>query len=246
MAFCDEKYFTSSLTATFRASGLQSLLTRERTELFYRLCEHMLTVNESFNLTAITEPHKIILHHLADCAALARELPQGKRVIDVGCGGGFPTLPLAILRPDLSILAIDSTAKKVTYVAETASLLGLKNVETQAVRAEDLSKRPEMREQFDIATARAVAELRILAELCLPFVKVGGQMVAMKGKNAQFELTAAKRAVATLGARLGEVKEITLTNGDEVLSHPLIFIAKSAKTPSAYPRPYAQIQKKPL
>ncbi|MBE6532875.1 MAG: 16S rRNA (guanine(527)-N(7))-methyltransferase RsmG [Ruminococcaceae bacterium] len=242
----DKKSFTSTLTRAFAANGMSSLLSLEKNEKFYALTVRMLEENEKYNLTAITEPSKIILNHYVDCATLAAKLKKGATVIDVGCGAGFPTLPLAIVRPDLKITAMDSTAKRVNYVAETAKLLGLDNVTAITMRAEDGGKSPEYREKFDYATARAVAEMRTLAELALPFVKVGGQMVAMKGKNAEFELSAAKKAIATLGGRNTVCDMITLKGDGETLTHPLIIIDKKEKTPTAYPRPFAQISKKPL
>jgi 16S rRNA (guanine527-N7)-methyltransferase len=180
----NEKAFKSELTKVFGANGLSSLLSLERVEKFYRLTVRMLEENEKYNLTAITEPDKIILNHYADCATLATRLKKGAKIADIGCGAGFPTLPLAILRPDLTITAIDSTAKRINYVAESARLLGLDNVTAIAMRAEEGGASPEHREKYDYVTARAVAEMRVLSELCLPYVKVGGQMVGMKGKNA--------------------------------------------------------------
>ena len=206
----------------------------------------MLEENEKYNLTAITDVDKIILNHYADCAALAVRLPKGARVADIGCGAGFPTLPVAILRPDVKILALDSTAKRINYVQQTADMLGLENVEAVAMRAEDGGKNAAYREAFDVVTARAVAEMRILTELCLPYVKLGGQFMAMKGKNAEFELQGAKKAISMLGGRDVKVEEIHIKGAGEELTHPLIIIAKKEKTPQSYPRPYAQICKKPL
>lgn len=242
----NEKAFKSELTKVFGANGLSSLLSLERVEKFYRLTVRMLEENEKYNLTAITEPDKIILNHYADCATLAARLKKGAKIADIGCGAGFPTLPLAILRPDLTITAIDSTAKRINYVAESARLLGLDNVTAIAMRAEEGGASPEHREKYDYVTARAVAEMRVLSELCLPYVKVGGQMVAMKGKNAQFELQSAKKAIATLGGRGAKCEDITLESDAEVLTHPLIVIDKGTKTPTIYPRPYAKISKQPL
>ena len=242
----NEKSFCSALTKTFSDNSLSALLSRERCEAFYALTVRMLEENEKYNLTAITEPDKIILNHYADCAVLSRYLKKGATLVDVGCGAGFPTLPLAIVRPDLNILAIDSTAKRIAYVEESARLLGLGNVIAKAMRAEDGGKDAELREKFDYATARAVAELRVLSELALPYVKLGGRMIAMKGKNAEFELSAAKKAIATLGGRGARCEEISLKSATEELTHPLIIIDKKEKTPQNYPRPFAQISKKPL
>ena len=242
----DKQSFISRLTKVFGDNGFSKYLSLEVSEKFHALTERMLEENEKYNLTAITDPDKIILNHYADCAALAVRLPKGAKIADIGCGAGFPTLPVAILRPDVTILAIDSTAKRIGYVNETAEMLGLKNVTAIAMRAEDGGKNPEYRERFDVVTARAVAEMRVLSELCLPYARVGGQFIAMKGKNAEFELQGAKKAISMLGGRDVKVEEISLKGLDEVLTHPLLGIAKKQKTPVNYPRPVAQISKKPL
>ena len=241
----DEKLFKAEMSRVFDKNKLSSLINMERVEQFVSLTEFLLEENEKYNLTAITEPSKIILNHYADCAALAAILPKGASVADVGCGAGFPTLPIAILRPDIKILGIDSTAKRIAYVNMAAEKIGLKNVTAITERAEDVGK-SELRESFDVVTARAVANMRVLAELCIPLVKIGGKMIAMKGKNAEFELTEAKRAIATLGGKAAAVESITLVSDQEELSHPLIVINKISKTPAVYPRPFAQISKKPL
>ena len=242
----NEQSFKAELSRVFKDNGLGSLLNIEKSDAFYRLTLRMLEENEKYNLTAITEPSKIILNHYADCATLAARLPKGAKLIDVGCGAGFPTLPLAIVRSDLQILAVDSTEKRVRYVEESARLLGLTNVTCRTMRAEDGGRDPLLREKFDFATARAVAELRVLLELCMPYVKVGGQMIAMKGKSAEYELAAAKKAIAVLGGKGAVLESVKLVGGGEELSHPLIIIDKRSKTPDAYPRPYAKISKTPL
>ena len=242
----EKQSFIEKLTKVFADNGFGELLTPEMGEKFLALTERMLEENEKYNLTAITDPDKIILNHYADCAALAIRLPEGAKIADVGCGAGFPTLPVAILRADVRILAIDSTAKRIAYVAETARLLGLENVEAIAMRAEDGGKNQSYREKFDVVTARAVAEMRVLTELCLPYARVGGQFIAMKGKNAEAELEGAKKAISLLGGRDVKVTEISLKGEADELTHPLIVIAKKEKTPQNYPRPSAQICKKPL
>nr|MBE6544986.1 16S rRNA (guanine(527)-N(7))-methyltransferase RsmG [Oscillospiraceae bacterium] len=246
MTEINKQDFTSKLSKIFSANGLSSYLSLERMEKFYTLTVRMLEENEKYNLTAITDPDKIILNHYADCVAMASKLKKGASIIDVGCGAGFPSLPLAIVRPDLRITAVDSTAKRINYVSETARMLGLDNLTAVVMRAEDGGKSPEYREKFDYATARAVAEMRVLSELSLPFVKIGGQMVAMKGKNAEFELFSARKAIATLGGRNTLCENITLKGEGETLTHPLIIIDKKDKTPASFPRPFAQISKKPL
>ena len=241
----DKAQFISAITKAFKDNGLGSLLNLETAEKFYTFTGILLEENEKYNLTAIKEPGKIILAHYADCAALAKILPAGARIIDVGCGAGFPTLPIAILRPDVQITALDSTAKRTAFVEMVAAALSLTNVTVVTARAEDAAK-GDLRESFDIATARAVAALRILTELCLPFVKIGGKMIAMKGKNAEFELSESKKAISLLGGKLEGIEEVSIRSPEEDYSHPLVKIKKIAKTPAAYPRAYAQISKKPL
>lgn len=242
----DEKKFSSGITRVFGENGLGGMLNRDKVDRFYRLTVRLLEENEKYNLTAITDVDKIILHHYADCAALAARLPKGAKIIDVGCGAGFPTLPVAILREDVSITAMDSTAKRVKYVEESAALLGLTNVTAVTMRAEEGAVKPEYRERFDVACARAVAEMRTLTELCLGYVRVGGSFIAMKGKNAEFELSGAKRAIAIMGGGAARSEQIKLTGFGEELSHPLIIVQKRTKTPSEYPRAFAKISKKPL
>lgn len=239
--------FTAELKRIFDINGLAEHVTDASCDKFYRLTVRMLEENEKYNLTAITEPKKIILNHYADCAKMAKYLHTGASIVDIGCGAGFPTLPLAIIRDDIKITAVDSTAKRVRYVEETAALLDLTNVTCEVMRAEDGGKNAKYREKFDYATARAVAAMPILAELCLPYVRVGGKMVAMKGRNAEDELAAARHAISALGGESASVEEVTLTDGGgEEISHPLISIRKKSRTPQNYPRAYSQISKKPL
>ena len=242
----NENEFKSALSRVFRENGISGLLNAEKSDKLFRLTVRMLEENEKYNLTAITEPDKIILNHYADCAVPTLKLKENATVADIGCGAGFPSLPMAILREDLKIVAIDSTEKRIAYVRESARLLSLDNVSAVTMRAEEGGASFEYREKFDYATARAVANMRVLCELCLPYVKVGGQFVAMKGKNAKFELQEAKRAIASLGGAEANLEIIKLKDGALTEEHPLIIIDKRSKTPTAYPRPYAKILKKPL
>ncbi len=241
----DEKELRSALGRIFELNSLSRLLSRQASDRFVLLTEILLRENEKYNLTAITDPYKIVLSHYADSALLSKYIPEGARVCDVGCGAGFPTLPLAILRPDLSFCAVDSTAKRIAYVEMAADELGLTNVRGVAGRAEELA-RGEMRESFDVVCARAVAALPVLSELCLPLVRVGGRFLAMKGRNAKFELSDAKRAIPTLGGKFKALDELTLLGGDEDALHPIILIDKISRCPEKYPRAYAKIAKQPL
>lgn len=213
----------------------------------WQLTGIMLEVNKSMNLTAITEESAVILRHYADSLAIYSDIPTGARVIDIGCGAGFPCLPLAIFRPDINILGLDSTAKRIDYVKSTAKALGLINLDAIAARAEELAQKNEYRESFDIATARAVAAMPVLTELCLPFVKVGGHFIAMKGSQGENELEAAKNAVRICGGQVVETRQPSLTS-DGISSEKrfIAIIKKNAQTPSKYPRHYSQISKKPL
>ena len=219
----------------------------EAASRLYDLMIRMLEVNKTMNLTAITDEKAIILRHFVDSVTVSYYLPQGARVIDVGCGAGFPTLPLAIFRPDLQITALDGTAKRIRYVEETARLLSLTNVTAIAGRAEEYAQDPAYREKFDVATARAVAALPMLSELCLGFVRVGGQMVAMKAQQAADEIALSKNAISLCGGALSEAVYCSLRQEDgQEEQRNLVLISKVANTPKKYPRHFSQISKKPL
>ncbi len=219
----------------------------EQTKALFLLTEHMLEVNKSLNLTAIKEEKAVILKHYVDSLTVSQYIPEGSRVIDVGCGAGFPTLPLAIFRPDLTIFALDGTAKRINYVSETAKILGLTGVTAIAARAEELGAASEYRESFDVVTARAVASLPILCELCIPFAKLGGKMIAMKSQQASEELDTAKNCIKLCGGDVSNVISCNLkSDSGEIDKRNLIIIEKIKKTPPLYPRHYSKISKKPL
>ncbi len=226
-----------------RVNGLEQFCDAATLETLCRMVDNLLLVNASMNLTAITDEEEIIVKHLADSLSAAEFIPRGAKVLDVGCGGGFPSLPLAIARPDLDITALDSTAKKTQYVASAAQLLGLCNLKTLTGRAEDLAQEPQFREKFDLVIARAVASLPVLCELCIPFVMVGGQMVAMKARLDESETT---KAPERLGASSFERHEFELKSSRETDSRLLLVSQKLTPTPRDYPRPYPKIKKYPL
>ena len=237
--------FISACRSAFERNGMSC--TDEQAEALFRLTERMLSVNQSMNLTSITEEHAIILRHYVDSLMISSQIPQNASVIDVGCGAGFPSLPLAIFRPDLRIVALDGTAKRIRYVEETAALLGLSNLTAIAGRAEEYGVKEGYRQSFDVATARAVASLRMLGELCLPFVKVGGAMISMKSQQAEEELSEAKNCIAQCGGRVSELIPCNLTDRDgNVEERKLVLIKKIKSTPDIYPRHFSKISKKPL
>ena len=212
----------------------------------WALTEIMLETNKQLNLTTITDYSQILLKHYIDSLTVSKYIPEGARIIDVGCGAGFPALPLAIFRPDLDITALDATAKRIRYVDSTAKSLGLDNLSAVAARAEEYVNAGN-RESFDIAVARAVAELSTLSELCLGFVKVGGYFVSMKGQRGEDELAAATRAIKLCGGAESSIIRADLTgNGEERESRRLIITKKVENTPKIYPRAFAKISKKPL
>ncbi len=200
------------------------------------LCEW----NEKINLTAITDPEGIALKHFYDSVYpfTLFELKKGASVIDVGTGAGFPSCPLKILRGDIHLTLLDSLNKRINFLEELSGTCAL-DAECIHARAEDGGKRAELREQFDLACARAVAPMYILAEYCLPFVKVGGAFAALKGSSGVQELDEAKEAVKRLGGKTELVKEYALPNGD---GRTLIVIRKLSPTPAKYPRPKAKIR----
>jgi 16S rRNA (guanine527-N7)-methyltransferase len=198
--------------------------------------------NEHTNLTAITEPDEVVIKHFADSLTVlaAAEIPQGARVADVGCGAGFPGLPLLFARPDLELTFIDSIGKKLAFIKETLKYEGLFG-DIQHERAEELGQKHDFRESYDIVVSRAVAALNELCEYCLPLVKVGGSFIAMKG--AEDETALAANAIETLGGEIEKIVPVTLHNGD---GRNLVVIKKISQTPTKYPRRAKKITSKPL
>lgn len=202
--------------------------------------------NEKINLTAITEDEEVIKKHFIDCikAFSENQFKEAKTLIDVGTGAGFPGLPIAIMKEDLNIALLDSLNKRVNFLNIVKNSLNLTNVTTIHSRAEDGARNKELREKFDIATSRAVANMAVLSEFCLPYVKVGGYFIALKGPAITDELNDAKNAIGTLGGKLIEVIEVSVEGTD--LKHNLVVIKKVKETPKTYPRKAGSITKKPI
>ena len=224
-------------------------ISKEALAGFDTLCASLLEFNAHTNLTAIKDEEGVAIKHFADSLVALRFdlLPVGSRVIDIGCGAGFPGLPLAHVRRDLSVTFLDSTAKKLKFTEKACKELGI-SAEFLPVRAEEVSSDKKYRENFDIAVSRAVASLPVLLELSLPFIKVGGTFVAYKATGAAEELEMSKKAIPMLGGKYIETFEVELpeSSDGEVLHHSLIVVKKVKNTPIQYPRRYAQMVKKPL
>lgn len=203
------------------------------------LCEY----NQKINLTTVTQKEEMWIKHFLDSCLGAELIKQNASCCEIGSGGGFPSIPLKILRDDLSFTLIESTGKKCDYLKSACEHLGLDKMTVVCARAEELSRTPEHRDMYDVAVARAVARLNTLCEYCMPFVKVGGLFIAYKAE-ADEELKEAENAVKTLGGRIREVKKVTLPDGVGVRN--IIVIEKLKSTPAAYPRGNGKERKKPL
>lgn len=217
----------------------------EHTEMFRNLYISLTETNKLYNLTAVTDEVGVAALHFCDSLFAAKHPENGDKILDIGCGAGFPSLPIAIARPDVTVLGMDSTAKKTEFSRKFATEHNLTNFTSLAARAEEAAK-TDKRESFDLVTARAVARLNVLAELTLPFVKLGGYFLAMKGSVGEEEYEEAKKGIETLGGKLEKIekRELVLPNGSQ--SRTLILIRKVRPTPIAYPRMYSKIIKKPL
>lgn len=227
------------------ASGLPQLerkLTDAQLDTFCAFGSALVEKNQVMNLTAITEPEQVARLHFLDCIALLGAANfYGKSVIDVGCGAGFPGVPLKIAEPSIDLTLLDSLKKRMDWLETTLPELGIE-AQCVAARAEEYAL--ANREQYDIAVSRAVARLTMLSELCLPLVRVGGHFVAMKSADSDEELSQAARAISTLGGKVTRIWDYTVPGTDAV--HRAVVISKVKATPKPYPRRFAKIKQQPL
>lgn len=241
----DYKEFSLLYNEILNINGLGAYTDNDVCRKFYDFFNILVETNKVMNVTRIIGAKDAIVKHFADCLLIAKLIPDGEfSLIDIGCGGGFPTIPLAIVRKNLKITAIDSTSKKIDFVNSTAQKLGLTNVIAVSARAEEFID--GRRESFDFATSRAVARLNMLAELTIPYVKLGGKFIAMKGAQAPDELDEAQNGIKKLGGTASDSLLLDLSDGEENNQRGVIVIEKTSKTPSNYPRKFGQIKNKPL
>ena len=224
--------------------GLQ--LSQEQYEGFMKYMRLLQEWNEKINLTAITEDEEVVNKNFIDCIKAFKrdEFKKAETMIDVGTGAGFPGLPIAIMRPELKVTLLDSLNKRINFLNTVVNELGLKNVTTIHSRAEDGARNKELREKFDIATSRAVANMSVLSEFCLPYVKVGGNFIALKGPAVDQEIEESRNAIGTLGGKLVDICEVNIEETE--LRHNLVVVEKVKACDKIYPRKAGTITKKPI
>ncbi len=238
MTFCE------IIEAGCREWGLP--VTREALDRMERFSDLLIEKNRVMNLTAVTEPEEIALRHMLDCLFLLTCTDfTGKNVLDIGCGPGFPTMPLKCYDPKLNITPLDSTAKRIRFLEESCRDLGIP-ITPVTGRAEEFIQKKGVRESYDIVVSRAVAPLNVLAELCLPYVKIGGYFLPLKTKNdaGDQELEQGRSAIRALGGKLEGTKEYAIRGVDA--PHQVLIIRKAAPCPGQYPRRFARISANPL
>lgn len=215
----------------------------ERFEIYY---ENLVSYNEKVNLTAITEKNDVFIKHFLDSVSLLSvcNIKKNSGVIDIGTGAGFPGIPLKIVRDDINLTLVDSLAKRVVFLNQMVELLNLKNTVAIHSRAEDLSNKEDFRQQYDYSVSRAVANMPVLLEYVSPFVKVGGQIILLKGSKTKDEIESSKNAIKVLGLKLEKVDKIELF--DKVNEHYIVTFSKIKDTAKKYPRNSAQIKKNQL
>ena len=228
----DINEFSNSLKKYSNKVGIE--LTDEQVSSFYKYMGMLLDWNEKINLTAITEPNEVIMKHFVDSITINKYVDKNASVIDVGTGAGFPGIPLSIIRSDSKVTLMDSLNKRIKFLDEVINENNLINVQTIHSRAEELGNNTKYREQFDIATSRAVASLNVLLEYLLPFVKVGGYCICMKGANVEDEIKDAKKALEVLNGEIVDIESFNLPDTD--YSRNIVIVKKTGNTPKKYPR----------
>lgn len=216
----------------------------EQLDKFYKYMELLIEWNQKINLTAIIEPEEIILKHFIDSITILKYIEKDAKIVDVGTGAGFPGIPVSIMRPDLKITLVDSLNKRLIFLQEVIKELNLKNIEIIHSRAEEFGQNKKYRENFDIATSRAVANLSTLSEYLIPLVKIEGKVISMKAADANNEINDAKNAIEIFGGKINKIDEFNLPNSD--IGRTIILINKEKSTPNKYPRKPGTPSKEPI
>ena len=227
-----------------KSSKIDINLDNEICNKLYNYMNLLLEWNEKINLTAITDEKEIILKHFIDSFTINKFINSGDIMLDIGTGAGFPGLPIKIIRPEVDVFLMDSLNKRINFLNEVIELLQLKNIEAFHSRAEEMAKNNKFREKFDVVTSRAVAKLNILLEYMLPYTKVNGKCLCMKGPNIEEEIKEAEKALKILGGEIEKIEKIILP--DSNIERNIIIIRKKSATPLKYPRKAGMPTKEPL
>ena len=234
--------FSELMKLEFNAIGAS--INKEQIEKFYRYMEILLEWNQKMNLTAIVEPKEVILKHFVDSITIEGYIAQNAQVIDIGTGAGFPGIPLKLVRNDLNITLMDSLNKRITFLEEVVNKLKLTNIDAIHSRAEELAKNKDYREKFDVATSRAVAPLNVLLEYMLPFVKVNGICICMKGSSIENEIQESRKCLELLGGKIEKIDSFELHENSHARN--IIIVRKIKNTPNKYPRKAGMPTKEPI
>lgn len=238
----DKKEFFDVLEQ--KAEKINENITQEQSDKLYDYMKLLIEWNEKINLTAITEENEVILKHFIDSITINKYLENRNTILDMGTGAGFPGIPLKIINEDKSFTLVDSLNKRISFLNEVCTNLKLDKIECLHGRAEELAKNSKYRESYDVVTSRAVAKLNVLLEYMLPYVKVGGLCICMKGPNVSEELEEAKNAIRILGGKLKKVENIILPDSD--IERNIIIVEKVNKTLEKYPRKAGIPSKQPI
>jgi 16S rRNA (guanine527-N7)-methyltransferase len=227
-------------------SAMDIKVSKTMVDKFYIYLKMLQEYNNKINLTAITDDREIIIKHFIDSLSCleTNKFGQGCSVVDIGTGAGFPGIPIKIVRPDIKITLIDSLNKRILFLKEAVKVLNLESVSVLHSRAEDAGNDKSYREKFDIAVSRAVANLSVLSEYCLPLVKVGGYFISMKGPDIKHEIEQSNNAISTLGGTVEGIKSIALSEIEA--KHSLVIIKKEKKSPTKFPRKAGKPSKDPI
>lgn len=238
----DEKSLTSILTEGAREFGVE--LENSQVNAFMKYMDMLKEWNKRINLTAIEEDEEIVVKHFLDSMSIIPYIESNDtRLIDIGTGAGFPGIPVKICRGNVKVTLLDSLEKRINFLKEVISSLGLQGIDAVHGRAEDFGQNPQYREKFDYAVARAVASLPVLLEYCLPFVKTGGLFIAMKGSNIE-EVDLSSKALEILGGEIENIYTLVIPSSD--IKRNIITVRKLRQTPTKYPRKAGKPSKVPL
>ncbi len=226
------------------AKKLEIVLSENYVKKFYEYMLLLLEWNEKINLTSITDEKDIVLKHFVDSITICKYIPKNAKLLDVGTGAGFPGIPVKIVRDDVEVVLLDSLNKRILFLDDVINKLNMKNIRAIHGRAEEFGRNKDFRQCFDVVTSRAVANMAVLSEYLIPFSKLGGKCVIMKGADFEEELNNSKKAIKVLGGKINSVDEFVLPASD--MKRTIVVVDKVGDTPKQYPRKAGTPAKKPI